>query len=67
MVACVSESIQLLKSIHLKLSHGGGGTGKNVENHVRENIGWILFKTHNFYIFLRYTIASSKCKFGNYI
>ena len=30
----------------------GGGTGKNVEDHVRENIGWILFKTCNFYIFL---------------
>ena len=30
----------------------GGGTGENVENHVRENIGWILFKTRNFYIFL---------------
>ena len=33
-------------------THGGGVTGKNLENHVRENIGWILFKTHNFYIFL---------------
>ena len=40
----------------------GAGTGKNVENHVRENVRWILFKTHNCYIFLRYTIASSKCE-----
>ena len=30
----------------------GGGTGKKLENHVRENIGWILFKTRNFYTFL---------------
>ena len=30
----------------------GGVTGKILENHVRENIGWILFKTRNFYIFL---------------
>ena len=45
-----------------------GGTGENVENHVRENIGWILIKTRNFYIFFYiYTIASSKCKFGNYL
>ena len=29
----------------------GGVTGKILENHMRENIGWILFKTHNFYIF----------------
>ena len=29
----------------------GRGTDKNVENHVLENIGWILYKTHNFYIF----------------
>jgi hypothetical protein len=43
----------------------GGITCKNLENHVRENIGWILFETHNFYIFFRYTIASSKYKFGN--
>ena len=28
------------------------GTGKNVENHVWENIKWILFKTRIFYIFL---------------
>ena len=33
--------------------HGGGVvTSKNLENHVRENIGWISFKTRNFYIFL---------------
>ena len=31
---------------------GRGVTSKILENHVRENIGWILFKTHNFYIFL---------------
>ena len=30
----------------------GGGTGENVENYMRENIGWILFKTCNSYIFL---------------
>ena len=30
----------------------GGVTGNILENHVRENIGWILFKTRNFYIFL---------------
>ena len=30
----------------------GGVTGKILENHVRENIGWILIKTLNFYIFL---------------
>ena len=45
----------------------GGVTGKILENHVRENIGWILFKTHNFLHFLKYTIATLKCKFGNYI
>ena len=27
----------------------GGGTGESVENHVRKIIGWILFKTRNFY------------------
>ena len=30
---------------------GGGVTGKILENCVQENIGWILFKTRNFYIF----------------
>ena len=40
----------------------GGGTSENVENHVRENIRWILFKTHNFYMFFRCTIGYSKCK-----
>ena len=45
----------------------GGGTGKDVENHVQKNIGWILFKTHNIYIFLEYTIATCECEFGNYI
>ena len=30
----------------------GGVTGKKLENHVQEYTGWILFKTHNFYIFL---------------
>ena len=43
-------------------SPGRGVIGKNLENHMQENIGWILFKTHNVYIFFRYTIASSKCK-----
>ena len=43
------------------------GIGKNVENHVQENAGWTLFKTHNFYVFLRYTVASSKCEFGSII
>ena len=33
-------------------SMGGGVTAKILENHVRENTGWILFKTRNFYIFL---------------
>ena len=28
-----------------------GGTAENLENHVQENIGWVLFKTHIFYIF----------------
>ena len=37
--------------IMVKFYHRGG-TGENVENHVWENIGWILFKTRNFYIFL---------------
>jgi hypothetical protein len=46
---------------------GGGSISKNVENHVRENVGWILFKTHNFYIFHGYIIASSKCELGNYV
>ena len=46
---------------------GGRGTGENVENHVRENVGWILFKIHNFKIFLRYTITSSKYESKNYI
>ena len=32
--------------------HPGGGIGENVENHVREIIVWILFKTRNYYIFL---------------
>ena len=41
------------------------GISKNVENHMRENVWWILFKTHNFNIFLGYTIAPSKCDFGN--
>ena len=45
----------------------GGVAGKILEDHVQENKGWILFKTRNFYIFLKYTIASSECKFGNYI
>ena len=45
----------------------GGGSGENVEYHVQENVGWILFKTHNFYILLGYTIASSKCEFENHI
>ena len=40
-------------------------TGKNVENHVRENVEWILFKTHNFHYFLKYTIVFSKCEFEN--
>ena len=47
--------------------HLGVGTSENVENHVRENVGWILFKTHNVYIFLRNKKMSSKCEFGNYI
>ena len=43
----------------------GGVTGKILDNHVQENLGWILFKTRNF-TFFKYTIVSSKCKFGNY-
>ena len=54
-------------TLGVKLSFGGGGTGKDVENHVQKNIGWILFKTHNIYIFLEYTIATCECEFGNYI
>ena len=30
----------------------GVGTGKNVENHVQENVGWILFKTHDICIYM---------------
>ena len=26
----------------------GGCTSENVEHHMRKNVGWILFKTHNF-------------------
>lgn len=40
------------------------GTGKNKENHVRENVGWILFKTCDFYIFLKYTIVSLYVNLG---
>jgi hypothetical protein len=43
-----------------------GGTSENVENRVQEK-KWILFKTQNFYTFLRYIVAPSKCEFGNYI
>ena len=39
----------------------GGGTGESVENHVRKIIGWILFKTRNFYIFLDIQSTLYKC------
>jgi hypothetical protein len=47
---------QPLKHLLEEISHDsrayhGGVTGKNLENHVRENIEWISFKTCNFYIF----------------
>ena len=45
-VSAYSQTPQPLHKNH------GGGTGKNVQNHLRENIGWILFKTRNFHIFL---------------
>jgi hypothetical protein len=31
-----------------KIILGGRGTSKNVENHMRENVGWILFKRLDF-------------------
>lgn len=38
--------------VDCSLLPGEGGTGENVENHVQENIVWILFKTRNFTCFL---------------
>ena len=49
-------------------AHGlGAGTGENVENHVQENVRWISFKTHKFFIFHRYTIAFSEHEFESFV
>ena len=50
---------------HHNYTHGGG-IGANEENHVRENIGG-FYSRHVFFTFFWYTIASTKCKFGNYM
>ena len=62
------ESIITCHKCHYLGRMLGAGTSENVEIHVQKNVGWILFKIHNFYIFPRYyTIVSSKCEFGDYI
>ena len=45
------KNYQSIVDYYYNNPHMGGGTSKILENYVRENIGWILFKTRNFYIF----------------